>query len=62
MSAKRLSKGSRIVILVNINKSASEQINYGTGRDVNTETIKDAGRPLEVKWFNDSFVVLPILK
>ena len=62
MSAKRLAKGSRIVILVNINKSASEQINYGTGRDVNTETIKDAGKPLEVKWFNYSFVVLPILR
>lgn len=62
MSAKRLSKGSRIVILVNINKSASEQINYGTGRDVNTETIKDGAKPLEVKWFNDSYVVLPILK
>lgn len=62
MSAKRLRKGSRIVILVNINKSASEQINYGTGRDVNTETIKDAGVPLTVKWFNDSYVVLPILK
>ncbi len=62
MSAKRLAKGSRIVILVNINKSANEQINYGTGKDVNTETIKDAGKPLEVKWYNDSYVVLPISK
>ena len=62
ISAKKLSKGSRIVVLVNINKSASEQINYGTGRDVSSESIKDAKEPLQVKWYNDSYIKLPILK
>lgn len=62
LSAKKLSKGSRIVALVNINKSASEQINYGTGQDVNLESIKDAKEPLRVKWYNDSYIKLPILR
>ncbi len=62
LSAKKLAKGSRIVALVNINKSASEQINYGTGKDVNLESIKDAKQPLQIKWYNDSYIKLPILK
>lgn len=61
-SAKKLGKGSRVVVIVNINKSASEQINYGTGKDVNLESIKDAKVPLQVRWYNDSYIKLPILK
>jgi len=62
ISAKKLSRGSQIVVLVNINKSASEQINYGTGRDVNLESIRDAKEPLKVRWYNHSYIKLPILK
>lgn len=61
-SAKKLAKGSRIAALVNINKSGSEQINYGTGKDVNLESIEDAKEPLRVKWFNDSYIILPVLQ
>jgi len=59
---KKLNKGSRIVTLVNVNKSPFEQINYGTGKDVNDETIKDAKESLKVKWFNDSFISIPVIK
>jgi predicted acyl esterase len=59
---KKLSKGSRIVALVNVNKSPFEQINYGTGKDVNVETIRDANVPLQVKWYNNSFIQIPVLK
>jgi len=61
-TVKKINKGSRIVALVNVNKSPFEQINYGTGKDVNDETIKDAKEPLKVKWFNDSFISIPIFK
>lgn len=61
-TSRRLSKGSRIVIIVNINKSPFEQINYGTGKNVNEETIKDAGEPLKIKWHNDGFIELPVSK
>lgn len=61
-TSRKLSKGSKLVLIVNVNKSSSEQINYGTGKDVNEETIKDAGVPLEIKWYNDSFIKIPIWK
>lgn len=38
-TSKRLQKGSRLVLIVNVNKTPNEQINYGTGREVSTETI-----------------------
>jgi uncharacterized protein len=36
------------------------QINYGTGKDVSDETIADAKEPLQLKWFGDSFIDVPI--
>jgi uncharacterized protein len=62
ITSRQLSKGSRIVAIVNINKSPFEQINYGTGRDVNTETIKDAGAPLHIQWYNNSYLDIPVWK
>ena len=58
----RLEKGSRIIILLGINKSNQWQINYGTGKDVSNETIKDAKVPMQIKWYNDSYIKLPILR
>ena len=60
--SKQISKGSRLVILLNINKHPFEIINYGSGKEVADETIKDAGEPLQIKWFNDSFIRIPIWK
>ena len=62
ITVKKISKGSRIVALVNVNKSPFEQINYGTGKDVNEETIRDAKDPLRMKWYNSSYIEIPILK
>jgi len=58
--SRKISKGNRLVILLNINKHPFEIINYGSGNDVSNETIKDAGVPLQIKWHNDSFVKIPV--
>ncbi|QGK75534.1 CocE/NonD family hydrolase [Flavobacterium sp. SLB02] len=58
--SKQLSKGSRLVVVVNVNKNPFSELNYGTGKTVTNETIKDAKEPLKVKWYNDSFVKIPI--
>ena len=58
--SKQLKKGSRLLVVLNINKNAFAQVNYGTGKDVSIETIKDAGEPLKIKWFNDSYVEIPV--
>lgn len=58
--SKKIEKGSKLVLLVGVNKNSSWQINYGTGKDVSDETIRDSGEPLEIKWYNDSYVEIPI--
>ena len=58
--SKQIKKGSRLLVVLNINKNGFAQVNYGTGKDVSVETIKDAGEPLKIKWFNDSYVEIPV--
>jgi len=59
---KQLSKGSRLLIVVDVNKNSFSQLNYGTGKEVSDETIKDTKVPLQIKWYTDSFVKIPILR
>lgn len=60
--SKKIGKGSKLVILLNINKHPFEIINYGSGKDPNDETINDANEPLQIEWHNDSFIKIPIWK
>lgn len=60
--SRQLSKGSRLLVTLNINKSSFEQLNYGTGKDVSDEDISDAEVPLQIKWRNDSYIKIPIWK
>ncbi|WP_230392513.1 CocE/NonD family hydrolase [Flavobacterium sp. LC2016-01] len=60
--SKQLSKGSRLLITLNVNKNPFSELNYGTGKIVTEESIKDAKEPLKIKWYNDSFVKIPIWK
>ncbi len=62
MVSRRLSKGSRLLVTLNVNKNSSAQINYGTGKDVSDEDIADAKIPLQIKWHNNSYVKIPIWK
>lgn len=58
--SKKISQGSRLIILLNINKHPFEIINYGSGKPVPDESIKDAGKPLQIKWHNESYIEIPI--
>ncbi|OXA69272.1 peptidase S15 [Flavobacterium aquidurense] len=60
--SKQLNKGSRLLVVLNVNKNPFSELNYGTGKVVAEETIKDAKESLKVKWYNNSFVKIPILK
>ncbi len=60
MTGRRLSAGSRIVLLADVNKNESAQVNYGTGRDVSDESIADASEPLIIEWLSDSALHLPV--
>ena len=60
--SKKIGKGSRLAILLNINKHPFEIINYGSGKPVSEETIQDAGEPLEIKWHNDCYIKIHVWK
>lgn len=61
-TSKQLSKGSRLLFLLDVNYNPSAQVNYGTGKDVSDESIADAKEPLQVKWHTDSYVNIPFDK
>ncbi len=59
MTARKLAAGSRLVLVVGLNKRPDRQINYGSGKDVNSESIaEDAARPVRVRWHAGSHVEL----
>jgi hypothetical protein len=58
--SRQLSKGSRLLVVLDVNRGPWAQVNYGTGKDVSDESIADAKEPLEVEWRNDSVVHVPI--
>ncbi|MGS2720817.1 CocE/NonD family hydrolase [Paraglaciecola aestuariivivens] len=60
LMAKLINKGSRLALVLNVNKNTGAQVNMGTGKDVSTETIADAGEPLKIKWFSDSKIKIPL--
>lgn len=58
--SKKIDKGNRLMVYINVNKNPFSELNYGTGKPVSEETIQDANDPLRVKWSTDSFVEIPI--
>jgi hypothetical protein len=62
MVSRQLSRGSQLVVVVNVNKNGFAQVNHGTGKDVSDESVADAGAPLRIRWYGDSFVRIPIRK
>lgn len=62
ITSKQIEKGSKIVVLIGVNKCPNYQINYGTGKDVSDEKMLDAAVPLEIKWYKSSMIKIPILK
>jgi putative CocE/NonD family hydrolase len=59
-TSRQLSKGSRLLVVLNINKSQNEQINYGTGKDVSDESMEDANGSLQIKWLGQSRISFPV--
>ncbi|HET6253427.1 MAG TPA: CocE/NonD family hydrolase [Puia sp.] len=49
-TSRHIEKGSRLILLVGVNKNQDWEVNYGTGKDVSTETIRDSGDPLHIRW------------
>jgi hypothetical protein len=60
LMSNQFEPGSRIVAVLRVLKESGREINYGSGREVIDETIQDAGTPLEIKWYGNSYLDLPV--
>jgi putative CocE/NonD family hydrolase len=60
MVSRQMMPGSRLLVLVDAVKSPSAQVNYGTGKDVSDESVKDAGDPLKIEIQGGSFFEIPL--
>jgi uncharacterized protein len=61
-TSRLIQKGSRLMVVMGMNKTTGRQINYGTGKDVSDETIEDGKIPLLIKWSNKSYITVPIYR
>jgi hypothetical protein len=62
LTSRQLQAGSRIAMVLSVAKRPDREINYGTGGDVSAESIKDGGTPIKIRWYNDSYIEIPIGK
>jgi putative CocE/NonD family hydrolase len=62
LTSRQFQPGSRLVVVLSIVKEPDIEINYGTGRPVSEETIADAKQPLQIKWFGQSFIEVPVTR
>jgi putative CocE/NonD family hydrolase len=57
---RQMLPGSRLLVLLDVNKHPMAQVNYGTGKDVSDETVKDAGEPLKIEILSGSYFEIPL--
>jgi len=62
MTSRMLQTGSRLVMVLGVNKRPDREINYGSGDDVSEESIADADEPLKARWLGDSWLEIPVEK
>ena len=60
MVSRQMQPGSRLLVLVDAIKNPGAQVNYGTGKDVSDESIKDAGDPLKIEIRSGSYFEVPL--
>jgi len=60
MVSRQMQPGSRLLVLVDAVKSPSAQVNYGTGKDVSDESVKDAGDILKIEVRSGSYFEVPL--
>jgi uncharacterized protein len=60
LTSRQFQPGSRLVVVIGVIKQPGEQINYGTGKDVSSETIADASEPLRIEWLRNTSITVPL--
>jgi len=59
MISRKLQAGSRVVLVLGVNKRPDREINYGTRKEVADASVADAKIPLKVRWYGSSYIDVP---
>lgn len=60
LASRQFQAGSRLVMVLGIDKRPDREINYGTGNDVSEESIADGKIPIKIRWYSDSYIEIPV--
>jgi hypothetical protein len=60
LMSRKLQAGSRVVMVLGVNKRSDREINYGSGGDVSEESIEDARVPVKIRWYSNSYIEIPV--
>jgi putative CocE/NonD family hydrolase len=60
MTGRLLQPGSRLVVILGIGKRPDREINLGLGGDVSDESMADGAAPINIRWYSDSYIDVPI--
>jgi uncharacterized protein len=62
LTSRKLQAGSRLVLVLGVNKRPDQEINYGSGEDVSEESLEDEGDklPVKIQWYGDSYIDIPV--
>jgi hypothetical protein len=62
LTSRKLQAGSRLVLVLGVNKRPDEEINYGGGEDVSAESLEDPDdrEPVKLRWYGDSYIDIPV--
>jgi len=58
--SRRLHQGSRLVLVLGVDKRPDREINHGSGKAVSEESAADGTVPLKIEWFADSSIDVPV--
>lgn len=62
LMSRKLQSGSRLVLVLGVNKRPDQEINYGTGNDVSEESLDDGKIPVKIRWYSGSYIEIPVQK
>ncbi|HEY0339638.1 MAG TPA: CocE/NonD family hydrolase [Steroidobacteraceae bacterium] len=62
LTSRKLEAGSRLVLVLGVNKRPDQEINYGGGEDVSAESLDDPDDklPIKIRWYGDSYIDIPV--
>lgn len=64
LTSRRFQAGSRLVLVLGVNKRPDQEINYGGEGDVEGGSLADEGAkvPVKIRWWNDSYIETPVVR